>query len=71
MHDAKTNLSKIIDRVEKTRQPEVIARRGKPVAKIVALENASGSTLAGALRGQISYAADFDQSDKEIEILFQ
>ena len=41
MLDAKTNLSKLVEAVETGREPEIIlARNGKPVARIVPIEQA-------------------------------
>jgi prevent-host-death family protein len=49
IHEAKTNLSKIIEKVERTKQPAIIARHGKPVVRIIPLEVISKKSLAGAL----------------------
>ena len=39
MHEAKTNLSKLVEAIESGKETEiVIARNGKPVARIVALD---------------------------------
>ncbi|WP_255556846.1 type II toxin-antitoxin system prevent-host-death family antitoxin [Sodalis sp. dw_96] len=40
LHDAKTHLSKIISKVQETGETYVIARNGKPMAKIVPLSTA-------------------------------
>jgi prevent-host-death family protein len=71
IHEAKTNLSKIIEKVERTKQPAIIARHGKPVVRIIPLEVISKKSLAGALKDKIIYSDQFDLSDKEIEKLFQ
>jgi len=38
MHEAKTNLSRIVAEIEATGEGVVLARNGKPVARIVGLE---------------------------------
>jgi prevent-host-death family protein len=58
MHEAKTHLSKLVERAEAGRET-VIARAGKPVAKLVPLAPPRTRKL-GALKGQIKVPADFD-----------
>ncbi len=59
MHEAKTHLSRLVERVE-TGEEIVLSRAGKPVARIVAVRPATGSRTPGALRGRIRIADDFD-----------
>jgi prevent-host-death family protein len=59
IHDAKTNLSKIIERVERGEEI-VISRAGRPVAKVVPLTGRVKRTGRGSLRGQLTLAADWD-----------
>lgn len=70
MHEAKTNLSKLVERAE-AGEEIVIARRGKPVVQLtpVAPRNRLAEAY-GALRGQVWMADDFDDCDEEIEKLF-
>jgi prevent-host-death family protein len=58
VHDAKTHLSRLLARVE-TGEEFVIARGGKPVARLVPLEVKS-ARKPGDLRGKIAIADDFD-----------
>lgn len=71
IHEAKTNLSKIIARVV-AGEEVVISRSGEPVAKLVPLaEPPKGPSLLGLLRGQIDVPDDFETMfDKEIEEMF-
>jgi prevent-host-death family protein len=74
IHHAKTNLSKLIFRVE-AGEEVVIARNGKPVARLVSVEVAQGKTYKpGALRGRLHVPADFldpgAEADRETEELF-
>ena len=59
MHEAKTNFSKLIGLVEGGE--EVVIQRGDiPVAKIVPYETSGHARKAGALKGRIEIAEDFD-----------
>jgi prevent-host-death family protein len=57
--EAKTNLSKLITLVEQG-QDVVIARAGKPVARLTRLEPKKKPIRFGALKGKIWIADDFD-----------
>jgi prevent-host-death family protein len=57
IHEAKTHFSQLIERVERGEEV-VIARGGKPVARLVPLD--SGPRDLGRMRGRIRIADDFD-----------
>lgn len=59
IHDAKTQLSRIIARVE-AGEEIVISRDGHPVAKVVRLDTNVRRTGRGSLRGMIAFADDWD-----------
>lgn len=59
MHEAKTHLSRLVDEVAAGAEV-VIAKAGKPVARLVPLANASRARKPGYLKGRIRIAADFD-----------
>ena len=59
MHEAKTHLSRLVERVE-TGEEIVLSRAGKPVARIVPIRPRTGSRTPGALRGRIRISDDFD-----------
>jgi prevent-host-death family protein len=59
MHDAKTNLSKLIARVERGEEI-IVARDGKPVAKLVPFQETPKPRVPGALKGRIWISPDFD-----------
>lgn len=72
IHEAKTHLSRLIDRAAKG-EPFIIAKSGKPMVKVVAIDTpASGETRrVGFMTGQISVPEDFDRmGGDEIEKLF-
>jgi prevent-host-death family protein len=59
IHDAKTNLSRIIERVEQGEEI-VISRAGTPVAKVVPLSRQVDRRGRGSLRGQLVMDPDWD-----------
>jgi prevent-host-death family protein len=61
IHDAKTNLSKIIERVERGEEI-VISRAGRPVAKVVPLAGKVQRNGRGSLRGKLVMAPDWDSA---------
>lgn len=72
IHQAKTHLSKLVDEASKG-ESFVIARAGKPMAKVTAIETPAFAQVRrlGFMAGQISVPDDFDQMGrKEIEDLF-
>jgi antitoxin (DNA-binding transcriptional repressor) of toxin-antitoxin stability system len=58
VHDAKTHLSKLLERVEHGEEV-IIARAGVPVARLVR-ELPAGQRELGTERGRIEIAPDFD-----------
>jgi prevent-host-death family protein len=62
IHDAKTNLSRIIDRVEHGEEI-IISRAGNPVAKVVPLTATVNRRGRGSLRGQLVVAPDWDSDE--------
>jgi prevent-host-death family protein len=72
IHEAKTQLSRLVDEAAKG-EPFVIAKAGKPLVKVMALDSPSGTQVRrlGFLAGQIAVPADFDRmGEAEIENLF-
>jgi prevent-host-death family protein len=59
VHDAKTHLSRLLERVEHGEEI-LIARAGKPVAKLVPIE-APGKRPIGRDKGKIWMSDDFDE----------
>jgi prevent-host-death family protein len=62
IHDAKTNLSRIIERVERGEEI-VISRAGTPVAKVIPLAPRTRRTGRGSLRGVLTLAPDWDSPE--------
>jgi len=70
IHEAKTQLSKLIAQVE-AGEDVVIARAGVPVARLTRLEQEPRPRrVLGVLRGQIWVAPDFDDTSDELIALF-
>ena len=59
VHEAKTHLSRLLARVA-AGEEIVIARAGKPVARLVAVAPERRERRLGTLRGRIWVADDFD-----------
>ena len=73
MHEAKTHLSRLV-KAAADGEPFVIARAGKPVVKVVALDaqEAGATRRIGFLAGRISVPKDFDRmGSTEIEARFE
>lgn len=59
VHEAKTHFSKLLGRVEQGEEI-VIARAGRPVARLSPITPASTKRVLGSARGQVWIAEDFD-----------
>lgn len=59
IHQAKTNLSKLIQEVLGGEEV-VIAKGNRPVVKLVMLEQQEGRRRIGSLKGKIEVSDDFD-----------
>ncbi len=59
IHDAKTNLSRLVDEAANGTEI-VIAKAGRPMAKLVPLKSAIAVRKPGFLKGKIRIADDFD-----------
>ncbi|MEV0789455.1 type II toxin-antitoxin system prevent-host-death family antitoxin [Kribbella sp. NPDC050459] len=67
MHDAKTQLSRIVERVEHG-ETILISRAGKPVAKVVPLTDVRRRTGRGSLAGRIRLSPDWDSAEVNEQI---
>ena len=59
IHQAKTSLSRLIEQARKGEEV-VLAKAGKPVARIVPFETGSAARRPGILKGKLRISADFD-----------
>jgi prevent-host-death family protein len=62
MHEAKTNLSKLIEETVNGGEPFVIAKAGKPLVKVIRIdvEAEKPRKRIGFMKGQLKVPADFD-----------
>ena len=73
MHQAKTHLSRLVEKAVQG-EPFIIAKAGKPLVKVVALDSSETSpgNRLGFMVGEIEVPDDFDQlGHKEIVKLFE
>jgi prevent-host-death family protein len=71
MLEAKTNLSRLVEAVESGRQAEIIiARNGKPAARLVPVETRPKGQRIGIAKGEFVVPDDFDADNEEIAKLF-
>ena len=59
IHEAKTHLSKLLEEVSQGGEV-VIAKAGKPMAKLIGIRPAKPIRKPGFLKGKIKIADDFD-----------
>jgi prevent-host-death family protein len=71
VYEAKTHLSRLLDRAA-AGEEIVIARAGRPIARLVALaEPSSPARRPGGWRGKVSMTADFDELPAELDAAFR
>ena len=72
IHEAKTHLSRLVDRAAKG-EPFIIAKAGKPLVKVPALDTPETGQIkrVGFMEGQITVPDDFNRmGEAEIERMF-
>ena len=72
MLEAKTNLSRLVEAVESGAEAEVIiARNGKPAARLVPVETRRKPSILGIAKGKFEFDKKaFDALDEEVAKLF-
>jgi prevent-host-death family protein len=71
MLEAKTNLSRLIEAVESGREAEVIiARNGKPAAKLVPVDAKPARRPLGLARGEFEVPENIDRDNDLIAEMF-
>lgn len=69
--EAKTNLSKLLEAIEQGREPEVvIARHGRPVAKLIPIGVRAADNIIGVAKGQFVVPESIDNDNEAIQRLF-
>ncbi len=70
MHEAKTHLSRLVQAAVDG-ESFIIARAGRPLVKVISVEQSGSARRTGFLAGNISVPIDFDRmGSTEIETLF-
>jgi prevent-host-death family protein len=70
IHEAKTHLSRLVEAAAKG-EPFIIAKAGKPLVKVTAVEAPATPRRLGFMRGAVTVPDDFDiMGQEEIETLF-
>jgi prevent-host-death family protein len=71
MLEAKSSLSRLVEAVESGQETEyIIARNGKPAARLVPLESARTGPRIGIARGLFVAPQDINDGDDIIEAMF-
>jgi prevent-host-death family protein len=70
MHEAKTHLSRLVERVQ-AGEEVVIARAGRPVARLVAFADEPAPRTPGGWEGRIRIAPDFDDLPDDVVEAFE
>jgi prevent-host-death family protein len=65
IHQAKTQLSKLVDRAAKG-EAFIIAKAGKPLVKVTALDAPAAPRRLGFLAGEIAVPDDFDRMGEDV-----
>jgi len=65
IHAAKTHLSRLVERAEQGEET-VIARNGRPVARLVPYGEERKPRVPGGWKGRIKMLPGFDEVDEEI-----
>jgi prevent-host-death family protein len=59
IHEAKTHFSRLLTRVQ-AGEEIIIAKAGKPIARLVAVGEQPARRAAGSAKGQVTITPDFD-----------
>ena len=70
VYEAKTQLSKLLDRVA-TGEELVLGKAGKPMARLIPYRETRQPRKPGRLAGKIWMAPDFDETSEDIVAAFE
>jgi len=71
MLEAKTHLSRLVEAIEQGKEREIIiARNGRPVARLVPVDEVDVSRRLGVARGKFEVPDDIDAHNEEVASLF-
>ena len=66
IHEAKTNLSKLIEKVLHG-EDVIIKKSNKPIVKLVMIDELKNNRKLGSAKGQVIIADDFDEPLKDFK----
>lgn len=70
VYDAKTHLSQLLDRAA-AGEEIIIARAGRPVARLVGLASPPARRVPGGWRGKVTVTEDFDDLPADVASAFR
>lgn len=71
MLEAKSTLSRLVEAIEQGREREiVIARNGRPAARLVPINSAPAAARIGVAKGKFEVPDDIDAHNAEVARLF-
>ena len=71
MLQAKSSLSRLVEAIEQGREREIIiARNGRPAARLVPIEKISTDKRIGVAKGKFEVPDTIDEANEEIALLF-
>jgi prevent-host-death family protein len=70
IHDAKTHLSKYLERIVQTHEEIIVCKNGQPIAKLVEYKPKRKRKL-GLWKGKVKISSDFDELPEEFMQEFQ
>jgi len=71
MLDAKSHLSRLVEAVETGAEAEIIiARNGRPAARLVAIKSAATDKRIGIAKGKFTVPANIDADEAAVSALF-
>lgn len=70
IHQAKTHLSRLVDRAA-AGEEIVIAKAGKPMARLVPFRTSTARRVPGRWKGRVVLAPDFDETPEELIAAFE
>jgi len=65
VHEAKTHLSRLLERVE-AGEEVVVARAGRPIARLIPYQPRQEPRVPGIWRGMVTLADDFDATPEDL-----
>ncbi|MDE3011073.1 MAG: type II toxin-antitoxin system Phd/YefM family antitoxin [Pseudomonadota bacterium] len=72
MLQAKSSLSRLVEDIEQGREKEIIiARNGRPAARLVPIESAPSGTRIGVAKGLFEVPDDIDAHNDDVARLLQ